>query len=82
MIHLNGPWTFGLQDIKQRLIVGRKGNLQLGVGTPGLGAGTFAFVLYPNTIPADAHPVGEFTFPAREPGGPPLRLDMTFKERC
>jgi hypothetical protein len=82
VVHLNGPWTFGLQDIKQRLVAGQKSNLQLGVGTPGRGAGTFAFVMYPNTIPANAHPVGEFTFPARESGGPPQTLAVTFKERC
>jgi hypothetical protein len=82
VVHLNGPWTFGLQDIKQHLVAGRKSNLQLGVGTPGSGAGTFAFVLYPDTIPADAYPVGEFTFPPREPGGKAITRTMTFKERC
>jgi hypothetical protein len=82
VVHLNGPWTFGLQDIKQRLVAGRKSNLQLGVGTPGLGAGTFAFVLYSGTIPVDAYPVGEFTFPPRESGGPALTQAVTFKERC
>src|SRR5262245_42023628 len=63
LVHLNGPWTLGLQDIKQRLIAGHKSPLQIGVGTQGVGPGTFAFVLYPNTIPADAYPVAEFTFP-------------------
>jgi hypothetical protein len=82
VVHLNGPWTLGLQDIKQRLVAGRKSKLQLGVGTPGRGAGTFAFVLYPDTIPADAYPVGEFTFPPRESGGPALTQAVTFKERC
>src|ERR1700752_1325956 len=32
--HLNGPWTFGLQDIKQHVAAGKKKMLQLGVGTP------------------------------------------------
>ena len=63
--HLNGAWTFGLQDIKQQLVVGQKKMLQLGVGTPGVGPGTFAFVLYPKTIPNDAYPTGEFTFPPK-----------------
>jgi hypothetical protein len=82
VVHLNGPWTFGLQDIKQRLAAGQKSNVQLGVGTPGLGVGTFAFVLYPKTIPDDAFPVGEFTFPPRESGGPALTQVVTFKKRC
>jgi hypothetical protein len=82
IVHLNGPWTFGLQDTKQRLVAGQKTNLLIGVGTPGKGAGTFAFVMYPNTIPANAYPVGEFTFPAQDSGSPPLTRTVTFKERC
>jgi hypothetical protein len=82
VVHLNGPWTFGLQDIKQRLVAGRESMLQLGVGTPGIGAGTFAFVLYPDTMPSDAHPLGEFTFPPEESGSPALRQALTFRKRC
>src|SRR5262249_11238599 len=80
VVHLNGPWTFGLQDIQQRLVAGRETNLQLGVGTPGVGAGTFAFVLYPDTIPDDAYPVGEFTFPPAEPGGRGTTRVVTFRK--
>jgi hypothetical protein len=78
--HLNGPWGFGLQDIKQHLAVGQQTMLQIGVGTPGVGPGTFAFVEYPNTIPNDAYPVGEFTHPAAD--GPALKQTVTFKKRC
>jgi len=80
--HLNGPWTFGLQDIKQRLVVGRSTMLQLGVGTPGVGPGTFAFVLYRDTIPNDAYPKGEFTFPPKDSSGAPVTQSVTFKKRC
>jgi hypothetical protein len=80
--HLNGPWTLGLQDIKQRLAVGQKTNLQLGVGTPGVGPGTFAFVRYPNTIPNDAYPKGEFTFPRKSSGDEALVATVVFKKRC
>jgi hypothetical protein len=80
--HLNGPWGFGLQDIKQHLAAGQQTMLQLGVGTAGIGPGTFAFVQYPNTIPDDAYPVGEFTFPAADGGGPALKQTVTFKKRC
>jgi hypothetical protein len=82
VVHLNGPWTLGLQDIKQHLVVGKQTNLQIGVGTPGIGPGTFAFVLYPNTIPADAFPVGDFSFPAKEPGGKAVTQTVVFKKRC
>jgi len=82
VVHLNGPWTFGLQDIKQHLAVGQNKMLQLGVGTPGHGPGTFAFVLYPNTIPADAYPKGEFMFPRKDSDGNGLKATVTFKKRC
>jgi len=82
IVHLNGPWVFGLQDIKQHLVVGQKTMLQLGVGTPGVGPGTFAFVLYPNTIPSDAHPKGEFAFPSADTGSKGQTASITFKKRC
>jgi hypothetical protein len=81
-IHLNGPFTLGLQDRKQRLIPGEKTMLQIGVGPRGVGPGTFAFVLYPNTIPADAYPEAEITFPANAPGQAALKRKYTLKQRC
>jgi hypothetical protein len=63
VVRLNGPWTFGLQDAKQRLVAGHKTTLELGAGTRGLGACPFPFALEPNTVPADDDPVGEFAFP-------------------
>ena len=68
IIHLNSPFTLGLQDRKQRLIAGNKTMLQIGVGPQGVGPGTFAFALYPNTIPNDAYPEAEITFPRKSAG--------------
>lgn len=82
IVHLNGPFSLGLQDRKQRFLVDEKLMLQIGVGTPGVGPGTFAFVLYPNTIPKDAYPVAEVTFPAKTPGRDPLKHKYVLKERC
>jgi hypothetical protein len=82
VVHLNGPWTLGLQDINQRLIAGHKSQLQIGVGTQGVGPGTFAFVLYPGLIPADAYPVAEVTFPPGQTGKPPPTARVVMKERC
>ena len=82
VIHFNGPWTLGLQDVKQRLTAGRKTELQIGVGTPGEGPGTFAFVLYPDTIPADVYPVAEITYPPRAKGDPPPAGRYVLKDRC
>ncbi len=82
IIHLNGPFALGLQDRKQRFIVGEQTMLQIGVGPQGVGPGTFAFVLYPNTIPADAYPEAEITFPAKAPADEPIKRKFTLKQRC
>jgi hypothetical protein len=82
IIHLNGPFTLALQDRKQRLIPGDKTMLQIGVGPQGVGPGTFAFVLYPNTIPNDAYPEAEITFPAKSAGQEPIKRKYTLKQRC
>jgi hypothetical protein len=82
IIHLNGPFTLALQDRKQRLIPGDKLMLQIGVGPQGVGPGTFAFVLYPNTIPNDAYPEAEITFPAKSQGQEPVKKKYTLKQRC
>ena len=63
-------------------MAGAKTMLQIGVGPQGLGPGTFAFVLYPDTIPADAYPEAEIAFPAKGPGQDPIRRKYTLKERC
>ncbi len=82
VIHLNGPFTLGLQDRKQRFIPGEKLMLQIGVGPQGVGPGTFAFVMYPNTIPETAYPEAEITFPAGGPGQAAVKRKYTLKQRC
>jgi hypothetical protein len=82
VIHLNGPFTLALQDRKQRLIPGDKTMLQIGVGPQGVGPGTLAFVLYPNTIPNDAYPEAAITFPAKVPGQSSVQRKYTLKQRC
>ena len=82
IVHFNGPWTFALQDMKQRFRPGHSSMLQVGVGTPGVGPGTFTWVLYANTIPADAYPLARLSFPPKQAGGKPLEQTMMFKRRC
>ncbi len=82
LIHFNGPWTLGLQDIKQKLVAGQESMLQIGVGTPGIGPGTFTFVLYPDTIPNTDFPEADVTFPAKNSDGKALHKKYTLKQRC
>jgi hypothetical protein len=82
VVHFNGPWALGLQDWKCKFAAGQKTMLQIGVGTFGVGPGSFSFVLYPDTIPAAVYPVAEISFPGKEKGGEPIKLKYTLKERC
>ena len=81
IIHFNGRWTLGLQDIKQRIVMGKPRDLQIGVGTQGIGPGTFSFVLYPGLIPDTAYPVADITFPPKTAGAAPM-TKVVMKRRC
>ncbi|QJX00676.1 hypothetical protein FTUN_8308 [Frigoriglobus tundricola] len=70
VIHLGGRFELWSQFGEQILRPGRDSCLRMVVGAPGFGPGTLAFIPYDNTIPDDAHPVAEVTFPAR-PGEKP-----------
>lgn len=82
VVQLNGPWTIGLQDLRQRFTAGHKSMFQIGVGTPGVGPGTFSFVLYKDTIPNDAYPIAEVTFPPKSRDGKPIAAKFTLDQRC
>jgi hypothetical protein len=82
VVHLGGPLEISLHVSRPTLRRNRTNELMLAVGTRGLGAGTFASVAYQNTIPADAHPVGELTFAPAKAGGEPVKKRFEFKERC
>jgi hypothetical protein len=47
-----------------------------------VGPGTFAFVLYPDTIPDKVYPVAEVTFPAHRPDQKPFTEKFTLTQRC
>jgi hypothetical protein len=81
IISFGGPWQI-LFLPGNRLTVGGESNLILGVGTPGLGAGTTAFLGYPGVIPETLHPRVEITYPPKNPGDPPEKRLYELKERC
>jgi hypothetical protein len=82
VIHLGGPLQVTFSERRPTLRLNRTSELVFAVGTPGLGAGTFARVGFDETIPKAVHPVGEMTFPPAKPGGEPVKKRFEFKERC
>jgi hypothetical protein len=77
VIHFDGPLRMGLVPVE--LVRGDKPTeLHADVGTPGLGKGTFAALVYTTMeglIPAKRHPVAEIVFPGRRPGTAKVVLD-------
>jgi hypothetical protein len=82
IIHLGGPWQATLFRPRQRLTVGRVGDLVLSVGTPGLGAGTSACIGYEGVIPEKVYPTVEITYPPRGKGATPIKERYELKGRC
>jgi len=81
IIHFAGPWHV-CQFGQQRLIRGRQVDVNVGVGTPGLGPGTTTFVAYTGVIPIDVFPTLEITYPPERPGSEPVRERHELRQRC
>ena len=80
IIHIGEPWQITLYS-PHRLTIGRELDLVLSFGTPGLGAGSTAFVGYEGVVPPDAFPTVEIAYPARK-GEKPFKELYELKERC
>ncbi len=55
--------------------------LFVGVGTRGLGQGSFVHLCY-STIPDDVYSSAVLEFPNKVPGEAPIRVRMVLKQRC
>jgi hypothetical protein len=76
IVHLNGPLTLQLVDPPRGWSPGETVDLVVLFGTPGLGKGTFAYMIqgYP------ARPTAEIQFPTKKPGAAPLVVKVALKE--
>jgi hypothetical protein len=78
VVHFGGPLQMELLA-QQKLVRGDEpGQLQSCIGTPGIGHGSFATVVYttqPGMVPRDVHPVADIDY-----GGTKSRIVL--KERC
>jgi hypothetical protein len=82
IIHLGGPLAVSFLRETPSLRRGRSTLWTLTVGTPGLGAGTFATIGYEGAIPDSAYPTAEVTYSPAKPGSPPVKKLYELKERC
>jgi hypothetical protein len=80
VVHFDGPLTFALLFAP---VLGRgekAGEIQVGLGTKGLGWDAFALLDY-DRVPKAARPSAEVEFPPREPKEEPLRIQLAL-DRC
>jgi hypothetical protein len=76
IVHLNGPLTLLLVDPPRQWTPGETVDLVVLFGTPGLGKGTFAYMI--QGFPS--RPTAEIQFPAKNPGAAPLVVKVALKE--
>jgi hypothetical protein len=76
IVHLNGPLTFQLVHPPRQWSPGETVDLVVLFGTPGLGKGTFAYMI--QGFPT--RPTAEIQFPAKNPGAKPLVVKVALKE--
>jgi hypothetical protein len=81
IIHFGGPWQVTLFGSHQ-LTIDRETTVYLGVGTRGLGAGTFTWTDYENVIPTDKFPTLDVVYAPKRPDDAPLREHYELKKRC
>jgi hypothetical protein len=78
IVHLNGPLTLQLVDPPRQWSPGEKVDLVVLFGTPGLGRGTFAYMI--QGFRASPRPTAHIQFPAKDPGAKPLVVKVALKE--
>jgi hypothetical protein len=82
VIHFGGPLTMlSNPGNKIRRDPGPLDDFTVHVGSAGSGPGSFAYMTY-DPVPRDVFPVLEVEYPAKDPGGPPVRERYELKERC
>jgi len=82
VIHFGGPLEVSFYGEVPKMRVGRGTEFTLVIGTPGVGAGTFAMLGYEDCIPKDAYPKAEIAFAPKKPGDAPVKELFEIKERC
>ncbi len=81
ILHFGGPWQVTLFGSHQ-LMIDRETDVVLGVGSPGLGAGSFSWIDYENVIPTDKYPTMDVVYPPKHSGDAPLHERYELKHRC
>jgi hypothetical protein len=81
VVHFDGPREVVLFG-RPRLTVGRTTDLVAGIGMPGIGAGTTAYLGYEGIVPKGLSPQADIAFAPADAGQQPIRQHYELKHRC
>jgi hypothetical protein len=81
VVHFGGPWQIAFFS-RQQLMLGRETDVVLGVGTPGIGAGSTAWIDYEGVVPEGVFPTLDVTYAPKRPGESPICEHYELKRRC
>jgi hypothetical protein len=74
IVHLEGPLTSRFYEDLPTFVPGYHAELNVSVGTPGLGKGSFASIECCTILTRKVAPIAQITFPHRDAGQEPIRL--------
>jgi hypothetical protein len=77
VVHIDGPLTMRLYGEPPVFVAGQRNQIDISVGTPGLGKGSFASLQCCTILNCNVAPIAEVTFPHRDPGREPLRARVS-----
>jgi hypothetical protein len=86
VIHFGGPWSIWPREA-QKLVLGRSDEFDTLIGTPGIGPGTLALILYHTIedkpsifVPKEARPVLQLLLPGKDRKH--VTTDVVLENRC
>jgi hypothetical protein len=74
VVHLEGPLRIKLYGEPPILAAGEETELNIAIGTPGVGPGSFCAIQCCTVLECKTSPVAEIEFPHRDPSHAPIRL--------
>jgi hypothetical protein len=81
ILHFAGPWRI-MPSQQTKLTIGQEVELQLGVGTLGVGSGSTVWTEHQDFIPESAFPKVGITYPPKGAGDQPICELYDLKKRC
>lgn len=81
VINFAGVWQILLEE-RPQLVVGRRAELFLAIGTPGVGPGSTAYIAHEGLVPESTRASVQIAFPPAQPDQHPIEARYATAHRC